>query len=186
MNNLIFIFLLLSILSAAYFYGRRYALVSVNHNRQELHSLPGYYGLFVVLWFVLPAAFAFAVWYLLEPILIDRMLFEAISSSAQNQSDILLNEIRNLAFNSFAMKAASPEKALLVERYLELRALGFNIQTALIMGCGAIGLILARRALAPQLRARQAVERIVIWLLILCSAIAIFTTIGIVLSRGFK
>ena len=161
-------------------------MVSVNHNRQELHSLPGYHGLFVVLWFVLPAAFAFAAWYLLEPFLIDRMLIEAISSSAPNRSDILLNEIQNLAFNSFAMKTASPEKALLVERYLELRALGFNIQIGLITGCGAIGLILTRRALAPQLRARQAVERIVIWLLILCSAIAILTTIGIVLSLLFE
>jgi phosphate transport system permease protein len=48
------------------------------------------------------------------------------------------------------------------------------------------GLILTRRLIAPQFRARNNVERIIQIILIVCSTISILTTIGIVLSLLFE
>ncbi|MQP67666.1 phosphate ABC transporter permease subunit PstC [Niveispirillum sp. SYP-B3756] len=49
---------------------------------------------------------------------------------------------------------------------------------------GALAFCWAR--ISPTFRARNNVERVVTWLLILCSTIAVFTTIGIVLSLLFE
>jgi len=48
------------------------------------------------------------------------------------------------------------------------------------------GLALGRRRVRPSLRARPVVERIVNWTLLIASVIAVFTTIGIVLSLLFE
>ena len=50
----------------------------------------------------------------------------------------------------------------------------------------ASGFILGQRAISPTLRARPKVERIVGWLLLIASIVAIITTIGIVLSLLFE
>jgi phosphate transport system permease protein len=188
MNSLLFLMLFLAILSATYYFGRRYALSSVNHPR-ELHSLPSYHGFYVAAWFALPAVLAFGLWSAIEPIILDSLLLEAINSApllSGTTPDLLLNEIHSLAFNLFALKSATPEKLFLVARFLELKSIGANCQIAVVFGLGATGVLFAKRKLSPTLRARQTVENIFTWLLILCSVIAVLTTIGIVLSLLFE
>ncbi len=58
------------------------------------------------------------------------------------------------------------------------------ITAGLILGAG--GLWLALRAINPELRARNFVEAIIKWLLLIASTISIFTTIGIVASILFE
>jgi phosphate transport system permease protein len=116
-------------------------------------------------------------------------LLEAINSApllSGTTPDLLLNEIHSLAFNLFALKSATPEKLFLVARFLELKSIGANCQIAVVFGLGATGVLFAKRKLSPTLRARQTVENIFTWLLILCSVIAVLTTIGIVLSLLFE
>ena len=45
-----------------------------------------------------------------------------------------------------------------------------------------MGLVIVRAKITPRLRARNVVEQVIKVILIICSTIAIFTTIGIVLS----
>jgi len=54
----------------------------------------------------------------------------------------------------------------------------------MVMAVGAI--IFVRARITPELRARNRVEVVVEWLLIGCSTIAVFTTIGIVASVAFE
>jgi phosphate transport system permease protein len=56
-----------------------------------------------------------------------------------------------------------------------------------VVVCACIlGLVIVRKKISKATRARNHVERIILWLLIACSTIAIFTTIGIVLSVLFE
>jgi len=50
----------------------------------------------------------------------------------------------------------------------------------------SLGSFLAYRRINPAMRARNAVERVARWFLIVCSTIAIFTTVGIILSLLFE
>ncbi|WP_029897080.1 phosphate ABC transporter permease subunit PstC [Desulfohalovibrio reitneri] len=50
------------------------------------------------------------------------------------------------------------------------------------LGLGAAGLLFALRRIAPDLRARDKVEKVIVWTLIVSSLISILTTIGIVIS----
>jgi phosphate transport system permease protein len=54
------------------------------------------------------------------------------------------------------------------------------------LAVAGIGFLWAASRLRPQFRARNIVERIVLWLLIGCSVVAILTTVGIVLSVLFE
>jgi phosphate transport system permease protein len=51
---------------------------------------------------------------------------------------------------------------------------------------GIVGAIVARARITPELRARNAVERIIEWALIACSLIAVLTTLGIIASVVFE
>jgi len=62
------------------------------------------------------------------------------------------------------------------------RTLTSAVVLASAFGTGAIGLYLARNRISARFRARNEVERIIRYLLIGCSVVAILTTLGIVLS----
>ena len=100
--------------------------------------------------------------------------------------DLLLNDIKNLATNSFALKSASTVKLELVNRYLELKSLGIYLKIVILFSIGMLGIFIARKKLSPKMRARQSVERVFTLVLGVCSIIAILTTIGIVLSLLFE
>jgi phosphate transport system permease protein len=103
-----------------------------------------------------------------------------------NELGLLLNDIRNLAAGLADRSAADPMRLAAADRMAELRLAG-NILAAVVALLTAIaGLILARRVIAPQFRARNNVERIIQIILVVCSTISILTTIGIVLSLLFE
>ncbi len=87
-----------------------------------------------------------------------------------------------------ALLAALPALGLLVLGGLArplIPGLGALVApAAVLLGLAGLGLGLAR--VSPQFRARNAVERVIGLLLILCSLIAIATTLGIVLSLVFE
>jgi len=188
MNTFSFICIFLIVLSGAYIFGHRYALSSVK-NSTELHSLPSYHGFYVAIWFAFPALIVLVFWYFIEPIIIKSILLESIRTTAllgSTTPDLLLNDIKNLATNSFALKSASAVKLELVNRYLELKSLGIYLKIVILFSIGMLGIFIARKKLSPKMRARQSVERVFTLVLGVCSIIAILTTIGIVLSLLFE
>ena len=67
-----------------------------------------------------------------------------------------------------------------------LTALADKLMLVVVFAGGAIGFVVGRMRIGPTMRARNAVENIARILLIVCSSIAIVTTIGIVLSMLFQ
>ena len=188
MFSLVVVLLLLS--SAAYYFGRRRSLSAVGGRVRELHSLPGYNGLYVAIWCGLPALLIVAVWLSVESGIIDRLVMgslpQEITSQGPERASLALSEIRNIV--NGRTYGSEPSEAIVTaaERYRELRSIShgalIGLSLALALGAGAYAL----RRIKPRLQARNAVEKVISGLLLTSSTIAVLTTVGIVLSVLFE
>ena len=187
MSTLIVILLALS--SIAYYVGQRRALSVVGGRVRELHSLPGYNGLYVAFWCGLPALLVVAAWLSFEGGVITNLVIAALPQEIIDQGPdrvtLVINEIRNVVSGSVYRE---PEPAILAaaEHYRQLQSTShgalFGLSLAMALGAGAVAL----KRIKPQLRARNAVETIITAMLLTSSTIAILTTVGIVLSVLFE
>ncbi len=185
------VLLALIALSVAGFYlGRSRALASVGGKANELHSRPHYYGYFVALWCGLPAALVFIAWTAFQnPIinsLVQASLSEATLALDPARLSLVMNDIRNLASGNITSGEPTAEVQAAAEHYNSLQAIGKFSLFAVILAICVFALGFARSRIAPKLRARNDVERVLKALLIICSTIAILTTIGIVMSLLFE
>jgi len=175
--------------SAAYYFGRRRALSVVGGRVRELHSLPGYNGLYVALWCGLPALLVVTVWLSLEGRVINNLVIASLPADiivqGPERAALAINEIRNIVSGSIY---GEPDPAILAaaEHYRQLQSVshGALVGLALAVALGAAAVTLRR--IKPQLKARNAVEKIITGLLLTSSMIAILTTVGIVLSVLFE
>ncbi|MGI9262525.1 MAG: phosphate ABC transporter permease subunit PstC [Woeseiaceae bacterium] len=185
--------LLLGFMAVTAFYmgrGRSLALVGGRGHGLALHSLPGYYGYFVAIWVALPALALLLLWVLVEPRVVVALVINGLPETYQllppGELNLLVNNIQNLA--------AGDVVSVDVDDVLQDAALQFNnhiensrqILAVLTIGLAGLGGAIAWRRIHPDLRARNRVERVVRWFLIAASSIAIFTTVGIVLSVLFE
>jgi phosphate transport system permease protein len=188
MNPSLLLFVLLGLSTIGYFLGRQkaFAVAGGPKNLDKLHSRPTYYGALTALWCGLPAFFIYAGWLMLEPNIITHMVVEHLPAATQqltdNQLTLVLNDIRNLVDGNIVSGQISDEIQNAADHYRRLKAISNLSLSVFAISMGVLGLVLLRNRIVPGLRARNQVEGIVQILLILCSSIAILTTIGIVLS----
>ncbi|MEM9751345.1 MAG: phosphate ABC transporter permease subunit PstC, partial [Pseudomonadota bacterium] len=185
--------LILALLGLGGFYagrGRAARLASAGDGaRGGLHSLPNYYGYYAALFTLGPALLLYAVWLIAGGALADW--FAAASAGGDigdgKERAQFLSAARGLAQGTgLAAQPSSPALQAAAEAYRTFNAYGALIAGALILGAAAVGLALARARIHAGLRARNIVERAVTILLVVCSSIAILTTLGIVLSLFFE
>ncbi|MCG8566997.1 MAG: phosphate ABC transporter permease subunit PstC [Desulfobacterales bacterium] len=185
-SNLLILLLLLT--GMGYYLGSKRA-VAVSHNRGGvgiLHSRPAYYGSLAALWCALPALLVFGFWLAFESTVISQMVMaqlpQEIRSLAPDRLNLVMNDVRNLVYGNILSSEPGPAIQAAADHYMRLRNLS-HVALAVVVACLALGGILGvHRMISPRLRARNHVETVVKILLIACSTIAIFTTIGIVLS----
>jgi len=181
---------ILLLLTAAGFYLGRTRAVTARTSGGRLHSLPGYYGFYVAIWCGVPSLLVFLAWLILQPLIVENLVVAALPPSLADlpaqKLGLVMNDIRNLAAGDFAGFEADPEVEAAADHLRELTRLGHFGLLATVSALAAGGLLYARRRITPRFRSRNAVERIAMMALIGCSTIAIFTTIGIVLSLLFE
>jgi phosphate transport system permease protein len=179
---------LLILAAVGFFVGRQRAVATAGGSRRALHSLPAYHGLFVALWTILPAVVFLLAALALQPLAIDyfvlRSLPDASAADARNAS-LLLSRLEDIAFGRAFGDISDAERAA-AERLVALRSLGQWTIAGGATAIAAAGFGIALWRIATPFRARNRAERILIALLMLCSALAILTTIGIVLSVLFE
>lgn len=187
------LFLVIAFLgTAAFFFGRSRSLAMVGGRLQlkTLHSLPGYYGYFTAIWCLLPALAVVLLWVLLEPRVILAMLVkslpDAMQAMSQGELNLLLNNIQNLASGDAISGESNPMLVSAAAKYVELQSDSQRLLATLTLGLAGAGGVIAWRRITPDMRARNAVEKVVMVALICASSIAIFTTVGIVLSVLFE
>jgi phosphate transport system permease protein len=181
---------LILLIIAGNYLGNRRATVLVNGRARDLHSRPHYYGLFVALWTGIPAALVFAVWTIADQYFLDRLIVASLpddmASLSADRLGLLLNDIRNQAYGgitSGSVDAAVKEAAERLNAWRETSDLAL---WGVIAATATASLALARTRIKPRMRARTAVERLFSIFLIVCSLVAILTTVGIVLSLLFE
>ncbi len=189
-STLVLVLLILS--AVAYRAGRFRSLSLVGGLRgaRNLHSLPGYYGLLTALWCAIPSLLILVLWHAVDGRIVTQMVVAGMSSETQalppGQLSLVLNDVRNLVAGAIPPDMASLEVQAAAERYIRLDSLS-RLAAAVVclsVALGVGGAVWLR--ISPKLRARNRVETIVRGALIACSTIAIFTTIGIVVSVLFE
>ena len=169
---------------------RSLALVGGNRGVRNLHSLPGHYGMMTALWCALPALAIIGVWLVFQDAIIVRLVTEHLPAGVRelsaNDLSLVLNDMRNLVAGNVPAASVTPAVQAAAAEYLHLRGISRMALSVLVMVL-AIGTVIAIRSrITPELRARNVVERVTEWLLLGCSTIAVFTTVGIVASVAFE
>ncbi|MDR3518632.1 MAG: phosphate ABC transporter permease subunit PstC [Azospirillaceae bacterium] len=186
-----FLFAVLLLLSiVGYQLGRNRAVATVDGKISRLHSVPSYYGFYVALWAGLPAFLITILWLVLQGSIVDALVMNSLPAAMTNVSaqelTLLRADVQNLAAGVGASRTPDPSMLNAAAYYLELRSIARWAMTGLAVVIALLALSAARTRIKPALRARNQVERTVNVFLILCSLVAIMTTIGIVMSLLFE
>jgi phosphate transport system permease protein len=188
MNPLHLLIILLLLSSMGYYIGRKkaFAVAGGPKGLQKLHSRPVYYGALTAMWCGIPAIVVYAVWLACEPSIITGLVLNGLPDEIRSLPDgrlnLLLNDIRNLVAGNIVSAASDPMIQAAADRYSQLKQISLTSLAVASVSLSLLALVFIRSRIVPKLRARNQVERMMRYLLIACSMIAIFTTIGIVLS----
>jgi phosphate transport system permease protein len=181
---------LLGLSALAFHVGRRRAVTASRGDLHRLHSLPGYHGAYVALWCGVPALLTIVAWAVLESHVVELLVLGNLPASygelQAGTKSLLLNDIRNLANGINARGGIEPAVQAAADSLVRYRAIGAAALAIVALAVAILGLQYARRRIASDFRARNAVEKALSALLIISSTVAIFTTIGIVLSLAFE
>jgi phosphate transport system permease protein len=184
---------LLGVLALAYHLGRKRAVAAAGGPSRisTLHSLPGYYGFYTALWAGLPAILILVLWSGLQDEVITAMLKADLPAAmTQGMSDgqlgLLVNDVKNLAKGNIVASDPSPEIKAAADRFAHLQQIARLALWSLVLALSLGGMALSLNRIAPDLRARNGVERTVMVILVAFSSIAILTTLGILLSVLFE
>ena len=192
MSNSLFIVTLRGLMLLAYQWGVRRSRRQVggSDGSRALHSLPSYHGFFTALWCGLPALLVLFLWVSLQPGVIRDLMVadlpEALRTLPPAQLGLVINDIQNLAQGNIVSGEVSPAMQRAAEYYQRLQQTSYAASVVVVLSLALAGLSLGWRLISPEYRARNRVESIIKWLLVGCSTIAIFTTLGIVLSVLFE
>jgi phosphate transport system permease protein len=179
---------LLALSSVAYYLGRKraFAAAGVAAESQQMHSRPTYYGALTAIWCGIPSLILFGFWLSFESSIITHLVVADLPEEIQNlpaaRLNLIVNDIRNLVSGNIVSGEINPAMQAAADHYRRLQTLSSAILAVVAISLGIIGLVAVRAKIKPTLRARNIVEQVIKYILIACSTIAIFTTIGIVLS----
>jgi phosphate transport system permease protein len=176
--------------SLAYYVGRKRAFAVAEGKIRNLHSLPSYYGLYTAIWCGIPALIILAVWTAFENTIITHLVVADLPATMRDvgadRLNLVINDIQNLVSDNIVSREIDPTLQAAADHYKSLQTTS-HILMALVVLTIAIGAgTLTLGHIKKHHRARNAVESAIQILLIICSSIAILTTIGIVLSVLFE
>ncbi|NNC73807.1 MAG: phosphate ABC transporter permease subunit PstC [Sphingomonadaceae bacterium] len=189
MSALSLFVLVFGLATIAWIAARFRAARAVPLGEARAHSLPSYHGWYVALWLAIPALLFLSVWSVVSPGLVEQSVLSSSAAEAlpasQIEREAILGEARALADGS--LSAAFNEEARgLVPAYQQASGyygmIGIVATLLLAFAGGAFAFLRIR----PDFRARNRVERVVMWVLLIASLIAILTTVGIVASLLFE
>ena len=151
----------------------------------DLHSRPTYHGSFAALWTAFAGFGMLVLAALLAALALRAALYGALPAEAealaQIEKDLIVSDGIAQAEGRLASREGPMRDAVAAAhgRYAGLRQWGVALLSVLAAGAA---LWLTLRRVAPGFRARNRVEGLVKGILILAAAIAVMTTVGIVLS----
>ena len=172
-----------------YFAARNRAYAVAGDKLHGMHSLPSFHGANMAIWVAIPAFLVMCVWAVVSPRVIDGMVLSQYSDAVAGLSTLEVNsflrDARAIAFGGIA-SFPNPEREAAAETISALAFANNVIMAAVIVTIAVCGGLFAWGRITYRARARHHVEGALKILLMVCSAVAIMTTIGIVMSLIFE
>ena len=188
MSPFTLILVLLGLSTVGYAIGRRraFSVAGSVGGPKHLHSRPTYYGILTALWCGIPALIIVGLWLAFEQSIIVNYVVAELPENIQNlppdRLNLVINDVKNLVKGNIISGEISTNMIAAAERFRSMWAISHGALTVVALALAIVTIIVVRALIKPSLRARNQVETLIRFLLIACSTIAIFTTIGIVLS----
>lgn len=202
MNSSLLFFVLLCLTLFSYWFGvqRSLKVAGGAEHRKDLTCLPEQFGLLTAMVCGLPALITLLIFNSAEQFVIEQLLASTLPTNIQSLSTInlglYLNNIRSIASSESTqalletintasdITLQAQYKAALTLQELNQQATWLKTALVLIIACVSVTVLVRKFSLSFQ--ARQKSETIVRALLISSSAIAILTTLGIIVSVLFE
>ncbi len=188
--------LLIVVLAAAgfiaFYQGRRVVAINAASAAGEVrwHSHPNYHGYYLAFATIIPAALIFSLYALFGDAFVRSELARALPEQITALNPLERGQYIDRVAEHGAARVVVPTGNSLFDaataRYVQLTGQTRLWTTVLAFAAACAGYFAARRRLIPSLEARTKVERLVKTGLFLCAAVAILTTIGIVVSLIFE
>ncbi len=189
-TNILILILALGIFAFYIGRGRSLAMAKPLGGIKNLHSLPSYYGAHTALWCALPSLILLCLWMIFDEPLINGLVMGSISDQLADDSlatyNLQLNKISNIAEGILGRRGQDAALLIAADYMIQLKTISQWALTALMLCLTLIGLYLGWSKINPAFRARPMVEKVMQNLLLACACLAIFTTLGIVLSVLFE
>ena len=209
------ILIVLAIGVAGYVLGRRKGAALPDAPNAKVHSRPTYHGAYVFCWATVPAFLLMALWLAISPAVIFATVESRLESDTQSASISLGRSLVRSLGQGIRALPADEQRGLENAGIAQLQPLferrsiplpggatdamvpiaveknrmedtSHLAMTALVIVLALGGLFLSQSRIAVRLRARNKVEQVVKVFLVVCSSIAILTTVGIVCSMLFE
>jgi len=187
MNSLIIAGLLLVLLGLAYQTGWATSRRLATPQGVKVHSRPQYHAALVAIWTLAPALLILGIWAWLgaditRAYIVAQIPADILTSLDQAGLNATLQRIGALASGYGVAGDILPFEQTAADSLRGFQFITFLAIVAAAAGLGILALLYARSRISPRLRARNNVEIVISVLLMLCSAVAILTTLGILLS----
>ena len=156
----------------------------------RLHSQPNYHGYFLAFSTILPAALIFLAYLLFADGyargVLERELPDYVIARGDANVRFFIDRVAEQAHLREAIATGNLLFDSSVDRFAYLKGLARAVAMILAILAGALGFRWGQRQLTRDFPARTYVERTIQALLFVCAAIAILTTLGIVLSLIYE
>ena len=103
-----------------------------------------------------------------------------------NQHNLLINSIENLSSGALNPATSDPQLVYASQLLSELNSTAKKLVTVIVLSVSILCMALAWVKVSPKLKARQMVEKIFKRTLLAAACLAIFATLGIILSVLFE
>ena len=185
-SSLVLVIAVLTLLGYRLGRGRAIQVVGGQRGVRDLHSLPGYYGLLTALWCAVPAIVILVAWQAFGERVLTQMTVDTMPAQVRAlppaELGLITNDIKNVFRGVVPAATATPQVQAAARAYQTMESNARIGVTVLCLVGGLSGGLLVWRRINPEVRARNEVERVIMWVLVGCASIAILTTIGIILS----
>ncbi len=183
-----FFLALIGLATLSFVFGHRRIRIIAKHQKGDLHSQPRFHGALLALYVGVPPLVLWGLWQLLTPLMLAGFLQDRLTDLNVSSSElgILMAQAQAVAAGNLNADFVSDAVRDSAEYYQSLQARAdqiFQVIAALLI---IIGFSIGVRLISLRSAVRTKVETFAMRLMLVASAVAILTTIGIIMSLIFE
>ncbi len=188
MTHSFFLFALIGLATLSFLYGHRRIRAIAQRQPGKLHSQPRFHGALLALYVGVPPFILWGLWHLLMPLMLAGFLQDRLTTLNVSPSElgILLAQAQAVAAGDLNANFVADAVRDGANYYLSLQTRADQIFQAIAALLVIIGFSLGLRLIGLRSTVRTKVETFAMRLMLVASAVAILTTIGIIMSLIFE